>query len=92
VALCWPAFAAAQSATACATAALEEYNKETLALLSSPDALPIASIEVAVALRRLQERYCLQDAKCLYPNAISSDVRFRSAFATCLRDETKDDN
>jgi hypothetical protein len=81
-------------ASACAVAALENYNRQNLALLASPAALPIKSPQVIVAQRRLQEQYCGRFAICTVgdPNNSSLEVPFRLAFSHCISDESKEAN
>jgi hypothetical protein len=94
VLLCSLSPALAQSAAnACAAAALEDYTRQRVALSQSPDALPIASVEMAIAERRLQEQFCLKYVTCMVgdPSNRSLDLPFRAEFSTCLRREAEEE-
>jgi hypothetical protein len=72
---------------ACAVAAYTEYNKANLALLTH--SLPIMSVEATIAQRRLQEKYCLDFARCISAGlpAETSSMAYSAAFSGCLRAE-----
>ncbi len=86
--------AEADAQNACAEAAFNEYNRQNLAILTSPAAVPVKSVELIVAQRRLQEQYCLKFAMCTVgdPDNKSLDLSFRAAFSHCISDEEKADN
>jgi hypothetical protein len=76
--------------TACATAALYDYTRSNLALLS---AAPLMSVESTIAQRRLQEQYCLRFAQCVIGGAnYQSPLVYAVEFSTCLRDEAAEQN
>ena len=70
----------------CAVAALTEYNRANLALLTQS---PLMSIESTIAQRRLQEHYCLQFATCVVgsPDSSVKQLQYNAAFDSCLQDE-----
>jgi hypothetical protein len=84
-----PIYVAADEA--CARAALAEYNRQNLAILSSPAAQPIKTPEATIAQRRLQEQYCLEFARCTVGNPAITSFRtpFSASFSQCLADEAK---
>jgi hypothetical protein len=71
----------------CAVQAYTYYIKTNLVLLQQQAAAP--SVENTVAERRLQEQYCLQFARCLFPEPTSQLIALQHAIAFdgCLRDE-----
>lgn len=73
--------AAAQ--TACAVAAVTEFNTANLALLKSQ---PVMSIDTQIAQRRLQEGYCLKYAHCLIDvlKIAEADLALSAEFSHCL--------
>jgi hypothetical protein len=84
----------ADASKACAEAAFNDYNRQNLAILTSPDALPIMSVEATVMQRRLPEQYCLKFAACTVgdPSNTPLDFAFRAAFSHCVSDEEKAKN
>jgi len=78
---------------ACAQAALSDYIRENQVILTSPDALPIMSVDAVLAQRRLKERYCLKFAVCSVGDPSNDrrlEIPFRAEFSSCLRDEEKE--
>jgi hypothetical protein len=80
----------------CATRATQTYLRDQLALMPKPEDVPklkFLSIETTIAKRRLEERYCLQFARCVVtdPSAPLFALQQASAFDSCLRDEALED-
>jgi hypothetical protein len=74
----------------CASAAVGDYNKATLALFQAQGALPLPSVEQILAKRRLQEQYCLQFAKCMLTTNTNPQLvamEYSTLFDSCLRGE-----
>lgn len=73
--------------TACIAAAFKQYNAANVAILQS--AAPILTIEASIAQRRLQERYCLEFARCVVSSIPpqSAAIPAAAAFSSCLKDE-----
>lgn len=93
--VCWltPAFGQSHSATnPCAQAAFTDYIRQNLALLQSPDAVPMKSVATAIAQRRLQEQFCIKFVTCTVgdPSNKTLEIPFRAEFLSCLRDEAKE--
>src|ERR1035441_5959084 len=85
-ALASSAWAADQDNT-CMVAALNDYNKANLALLTKSDLL--MTVETTIAQRRLQEQYCLRVAQCQLASLPPqhTTMALDAAFSTGLRDE-----
>jgi hypothetical protein len=73
----------------CAYTAAVNYNQANLALLQQQGSAPLMSVETAIAQRRLQEQFCQQFSRCLYPdpNNQSLTLPYLAAFLSCLEDE-----
>jgi hypothetical protein len=71
----------------CMVAALNDYNKANLALLTKSELL--MTVETTIAQRRLQEQYCLRVAQCQLASLPlqNTTMALDAAFSTCLRDE-----
>ena len=71
---------------ACADAARLDYNKRLVALLEREKPLPsITSVETILAIRRLEEDFCLRFTRCVLDD--QNTVDFSVAFHICLKDE-----
>lgn len=82
----YPCFAADGEA-GCAEAALREYIGGNLKILQ--DSAPVPTVDQQIALRRLQERYCLQFSRCLVPaGAPNAALQTSVHFSACLKTET----
>jgi hypothetical protein len=74
----------------CAEAAFVEYLHAGLALSQASSADPFKpTIEFTIARRRLQEKFCLQFATCVFPVQSNQSLALQHslAFESCLRDE-----
>jgi hypothetical protein len=80
--------AAADELGDCLTTAMTNYNKARLAR-----AVPQGSVENTIAMRRLEEHYCLQIAQCevaSYKDRVSAalfPMVLDASFSACLRGE-----
>jgi hypothetical protein len=45
------------------------------------------TMEFTIAQRRLQEDFCAQFARCVFPDTEQSALKYSMAFESCLRDE-----
>jgi hypothetical protein len=72
----------------CLLGAFNAYNAADLAILQT--AAPILSVEGVIARRRLEEKYCLEVARCLVgdPDGPHLQLPFEAEFSKCLREET----
>ena len=82
---------AADAASECASAALADYSRQSLALLQAVPLDSLPSVEAVIARRRLQEGYCLRSTHCFYDETLNSagDLAFRAEFAKCLDEEAE---
>ncbi len=73
----------------CAQRAFNDYIKADNSLLQQQGAAPLASVEMTIAQRRLQEQYCLQFARCQNPDPTNQlfALVYAATFDSCLRDE-----
>jgi phosphopantetheinyl transferase len=73
----------------CAQRAFTSYVTANNSLLQQQGAAPLQSVEMTIAQRRLQEQFCLQFARCLFPDPSNEAVvlPYTAAFGSCLRDE-----
>ena len=69
----------------CGVAAFQDYNGQNLALLQ--EGTPLLSVEGVIAQRRLEEQFCLRFVQCALGNMATDNLRFKSAFSSCLQDE-----
>jgi hypothetical protein len=70
--------------TACGVAAMTDYTKANLSLMQKSSTL--MAVEDMIAQRRLEEEFCLRFVRCVLDD--SNSLQFRSAFNTCLSDES----
>jgi hypothetical protein len=78
----------------CAYNAVVQYNNSKLGLspqTSPPEQLPeqLLSVDRMLAERRLEEQFCLQFARCVFPDptVASLALQLGAAFNRCLRNE-----
>jgi hypothetical protein len=75
----------------CSTEAFSIYNKALYTLLQQDAAMPPlhSTVDLTIARRRLQEQFCLQFARCNFPDTSNQSltVQYSLAFNSCLRDE-----
>ena len=70
----------------CVNAVQADYNKRNLALSERGNPLPsITSVETTLAIRRLEEDFCLRSTRCILDE--KNKVDFAVAFSRCLEDE-----
>jgi hypothetical protein len=73
----------------CTQRAFTSYIATNNLLLQQQGAAPLQSAEMTIAQRRLQEQFCLQFARCLFPDSTNQALvlPYTAAFDSCLRDE-----
>ena len=72
---------------ACTSAATADYNKRELAL-HQQDKGPLPSVDTNIAMRRLEEDFCLRLIRCVLDD--QDTLKFNSAFDACLKYEALD--
>jgi hypothetical protein len=74
----------------CARQQYANYTKDKLAISQSQGGSAMSSVERIVALRRLEEQFCSEFARCIR-SASATDARLSetdaASFVSCLRDE-----
>jgi hypothetical protein len=70
--------------SACRDATIMDYNTATLAL--TQQGTPAMPFEATIAQRRLEEEFCSHLVRCVLTDP--SSLQFRSAFDSCLRNES----
>lgn len=68
---------------ACELHARQDYTKSFVELSQSPAPIPVRTIELTIALRRLEEEFCLRVAHCTATQQIPIAVEF----SKCLNDD-----
>jgi hypothetical protein len=76
----------------CAARAFTSYVTANDSLLQQQGAAPLPSVEMIIAQRRLQEQFCLQFARCQFPDPTNQmfALPYVAAFNSCLRDEARE--
>jgi hypothetical protein len=72
----------ADAKSACGDAAISDFRTRLAAMQEESPVLPVESM---IAVRRLEEQFCLRFVRCTHSDP--NTIQFRASFESCLHDE-----